>query len=234
MTATMIKEDVMSLKHWPEQDQPREKLLQQGAHTLSDAELLAIFLRTGVSGKSAIDLARDLLEGFDGLRALLETDQETFCRYHGLGPAKYVQLQATLEIGKRHLMARLQQGDALTSPELAQQYLITQLRHHPHEVFACLFMNNQHQVLAFEPLFRGTIDAASVYPREVVKRALEHNAAAVIFAHNHPSGVAEPSRSDEYITEKLKQALALIEVRVLDHFIIGNGETVSLAERGLM
>ncbi len=224
----------MSLKHWPEQERPREKLLNQGAHSLSDAELLAIFLRTGIPGKNAVELARELLDSFKGLRPLLEADLTSFCSHHGLGPAKFVQLQATIEMSKRHIMARLKTGDAMTSPELAQQYLITQLRHHPHEVFACLFMNNQNQVLAFEPMFNGTIDAASVYPREVVKRALEHNAAAVILAHNHPSGIAEPSQSDERITEKLKQALALIDVRVLDHFIIGNGETVSLAERGLM
>lgn len=224
----------MSLKDWPAEERPREKLLQQGPHSLTDAELLAIFLRTGVSGKNAVELARDLLQGFNGLRPLLEADIQQFCRHHGLGPAKYVQLQAVLEMSRRHLMARLQTGEALTSPQLAQQYLITQLRHHDHEVFACLFMDNQHRVLAFEPLFRGTIDSASVYPREVVKRALAHNAAAVIFSHNHPSGVAEPSSADERITEKLKQALAFIDVRVLDHFIIGNGETVSLAERGLM
>lgn len=224
----------MSLKDWPAEERPREKLLQQGAHSLTDAELLAIFLRTGVTGKNAVELARDLLQGFNGLRPLLEANLDLFCSHHGLGPAKYVQLQAVLEMGRRHLLARLQTGEALTSPQLAQQYLVTQLRHHDHEVFACLFMDNQHRVLAFEPLFRGTIDSASVYPREVVKRALAHNAAAVIFSHNHPSGVAEPSSADERITEKLKQALALIDVRVLDHFIIGNGETVSLAERGLM
>ena len=224
----------MSLKDWPADERPREKLLQQGAQSLTDAELLAIFLRTGVSGKNVVELARDLLQGFNGLRPLLEASLDDFCSHHGLGPAKYVQLQAVLEMGRRHLLARLQTGEALTSPQLAQQYLVTQLRHHDHEVFACLFMDNQHRVLAFEPLFRGTIDSASVYPREVVKRALAHNAAAVIFSHNHPSGVAEPSSADERITEKLKQALALIDVRVLDHFIIGNGETVSLAERGLM
>lgn len=224
----------MSLKNWPEQERPREKLLHQGAQALSDAELLAIFLRTGVPGKNAVELARELLQGFQGLRPLLEADLKTFCSHHGLGPAKFVQLQAILEMSRRHIMARLQTGDVLTSPELAQQYLVTQLRHQPHEVFACLFLNNQHQVLAFESLFRGTLDAASVYPREVVKRVLEHNAAAVIFAHNHPSGVAEPSRADTQITDRLKQALALIDVRVLDHFVIGNGETVSLAERGLM
>lgn len=224
----------MSLKDWPEQERPREKLLKQGASALSDAELLAIFLRTGIPGKNAVELARDLLKGFDGLRALLEADLKSFCSHNGLGPAKFVQLQAVLEMGRRHLMARLESGDALTSPELAQHYLISQLRHEPHEVFACLFMDNQHQVLAFEPLFRGTIDSASVYPREVVKRALAHNAAAVIFAHNHPSGIAEPSQSDERITHKLTKALDLIDVRVLDHFIIGNGDTVSLAQRGLM
>jgi len=224
----------MSLKCWPVQERPREKLLNLGAHALSDAELLAIFLRTGIPGKNAVELARELLQNFQGLRPLLEADLKTFCSHHGLGPAKFVQLQAILEMSKRHMMARLESGEAMTSPELAQQYLISQLRHLGHEVFACLFMNNQNQVLAFEPLFRGTIDAANVYPREVVKRALEHNAAAVIFAHNHPSGIAEPSRSDELITDKLKQALALIDVRVLDHFVIGNGETVSLAERGLL
>ena len=222
----------MAIRDWPEAERPREKLLQRGAEALSDAELLAIFLRTGLPGISAVDLARELLHQFGGLRPLLEADQENFCRGKGLGSAKYVQLQASLELSRRHLLATLQQGDALTSPQHTRDYLSARLRGYRQEVFACLFLDNRHRVLAFEELFFGTVDGASVHPREVVRRCLEHNAAAVILAHNHPSGVAEPSRADEQITQRLKEALGLIDVRVLDHMIIGDGEITSLAERG--
>ncbi|MFO1433157.1 MAG: DNA repair protein RadC [Candidatus Competibacteraceae bacterium] len=224
----------MSIRDWPDAERPREKLIQRGAAALSDAELLAIFLRTGVSGSSAVDLARDLVQRFGGLRQLLEADQQTFCENPGLGPVKYVQLQAVLELGRRYLEATLQRGDALQSVADTRRYLTAKLRHAPHEVFACLFLDNRHRVLAFEELFYGTIDGASVHPRQIVKRALYHNAAALILAHNHPSGVAEPSRADEQITLRLKEALALIDVRVLDHFIIGDGEVISFAERGLL
>jgi len=223
----------MAISDWPAQERPREKLLQKGADALSDAELLAIFLRTGVQGYSAVDLARFLLDDFGGLRPLLEAGEAEFCQRHGLGPAKFVQLQAVLEMARRHLFENIQRGDALCSPDQTRQYLQTQLQNYPHEVFACLFLDNRNRVISFEKIFFGTIDGASVYPREVVKLALKKNAAAVIFAHNHPSGVAEPSRSDEQITRRLKQALEVVDIRVLDHIVIGD-EVVSFAERGIL
>ncbi len=224
----------MPINDWPMAERPREKLLAGGASTLSDAELLAIFLRTGVRGRTAVDVSRDLLVAFGGLRALLEADEPVLSSYHGLGAAKYVQIQAALELGRRYLAARLERGESLAGPEDTRHYLTARLRHLPHEVFACLFLDNRHQVIAFEELFRGTIDAASVYPREVVRRALELNAAALILAHNHPSGVAEPSAADERMTERLAEALGTVGVRVLDHFVIGEGRPVSFAERGLL
>ncbi len=224
----------MGIKDWPADQRPREKLLAHGATTLTDAELLAIFLRTGSPGKSAVDLAQDLLVEFTSLRALMQADCATFTQAKGLGNAKYAQLQAVLEMARRHTFEELDRGDVLTSPEATRAYLSNQLRHYPHEVFACLFLDNQHHILKFEELFRGTIDGASVYPREVVKKALEHNAAAVIFAHNHPSGISEPSQADRLITDKLKEALALMDIRVLDHFIIGDGHPYSFAEHGLL
>lgn len=224
----------MAIKDWPAEDRPREKLLQRGSDALTDAELLAIFLRTGVRGKSAVDLARDLLNDFGSLKALLNADQEHFCMAHGLGSAKYAQLQAVLEMAKRHFKEVLERGSALTSPEITRAYLSAQLRGYSYEVFACLFLDNQHRVIKLDELFRGTIDGASVYPREVVKQALYHNAAAVIFAHNHPSGITEPSQADKQITDKLKQALTLFDIRVLDHFIIGDGDPYSFAEHGLL
>ena len=222
----------MSIKDWPEGDRPREKLQARGAAALSDAELLAIFLRTGIAGKTAVDLARDLLARFGSLRALLKATPEEFCAAKGLGEAKYVQLQAVLEMARRHLDERMAAGEALSGPNLTRQYLTSRLRGLDQEVFAALFLDNQHQVLAFEELARGTIDGASVYPREVVKAALKRNAAAVIFAHNHPSGIAEPSAADRALTERLKSALALVDIRVLDHFVVGEGAPVSFAERG--
>ena len=223
----------MAITDWPAAERPREKLLARGASALSDAELLAIFLRTGVTGKSAVDLARDLLTEFGGLRELLRADAQGFCAARGLGTAKYAQLQAVLEMGRRHWAATLERGDAMTSPQATRSFLTTRLRDYPYEVFACLFLDNRHRVIAFEELFRGTIDGASVHPREVVRRVLQHNAAAVILAHNHPSGVAEPSRADEAITRRLQEALGLIDVRVLDHMIVAD-EIVSFAERGLL
>lgn len=224
----------MSIKDWPVDERPREKLLQKGARALSDAELLAIFLRVGIPGKSAVDMARDLLTEFGSLQALLSAEQERFCQSHGLGPAKYVQLQAVLEMARRHFEEVLKRGDALTSPEITRAYLSAQLRGLSYEVFCCLFLDNQHRVIVWEELFRGTIDGASVYPREVAKRALFHHAAAVIFAHNHPSGINEPSQADKMITDKLRQALGLFEIRVLDHFIVGDGKPYSFAEHGLI
>jgi len=224
----------MAIKDWPADERPREKLLQHGAQTLSDAELLAIFLRTGVTGVSAVELARQLLRHFGSLRTLLEANQQQFCLQHGLGPAKYSQLQAVLEMSRRHLESTLSRGDALTDAATTKHYLQQRLRPYHHEVFACLFLDNKHRMIAFDELFRGTIDGASVYPREVVKQALTHNAAAVIFAHNHPSGIAEPSQADQNITQRLKSALDLVDIRVLDHIIVGDGETVSFAETGLL
>jgi DNA repair protein RadC len=224
----------MSIKDWPEGERPREKLLERGASALSDAELLAIFLRTGIPGKSAVDLARDLLTDFDGLTGLLAADRRRFCDGKGLGTAKYAQLQAVLELSRRYLLTRLSGQDVLTSPEATRDYLKLRLYGSPHEIFACLFLDNRHRVIVYEELFRGTIDGASVHPREVVRRVIETNAAAVIFAHNHPSGVAEPSQADLRITQRLKEALALIDVRVLDHIIVGDGAGTSFAERGLL
>jgi DNA repair protein RadC len=215
-------------------ERPREKLLEKGASALSDAELLAIFLRTGVKGKSAVDLSRELLQEFGSLRQLLDANQQQFCRGLGLGAAKYVQLQATLEMGRRHMEAEVLREDVMSNPEMTRRYLKSRLRDYEHEVFACLFLDNRHRVIRFEELFRGTIDGASVHPREVVKRALALNAAALILAHNHPSGVAEPSAADKSITQRLRDSLALVDVRVLDHVVIGDGSGYSFAEAGYL
>ncbi len=221
----------MSIVDWPLDERPRERLLANGAHALSDAELLAIFLRTGIRGKSAVDLARELLADYGGLRGLFELDRHSFCAHKGMGEAKYVQLQAVLEMARRHLAERLKRGESFNSPELSRSFLQQRLRDYPREVFACLFLDNRHRLIAYEELFRGTIDGASVHPREVVRKALEHNAAALILAHNHPSGVAEPSAADRHITARLRDALALVDVRVLDHIVVGD-DTVSMAELG--
>lgn len=224
----------MPINHWPENERPREKLIHKGASHLSDAELLAIFLRTGTRGKTAIDLARDLIGRHGGLRALLETDIEAFCQDKGIGPSKYTQVMAALELGKRYLATSLEREDLITSPETTRDYLRMRMRAYQHEVFATLFLDNRHRVIQFREMFRGTINGASVYPREVVKEALSLNAAAVIFAHNHPSGVAEPSRADIQITKRLREALDLVDIQVLDHFVIGDSEAVSFSERGLL
>jgi DNA repair protein RadC len=222
----------MTIKDWPADERPREKLMHRGAESLSDAELLAIFLRTGCAGKSAVDLARDLLNQFGNLRSLIEATEVQFCASHGLGPAKYVQLQAVMEMAKRHLSEQLKRDQAFTHIDTVRHFLTAKLRHLHHEVFAALFLDNQHRLLRYEELFQGTIDGANVYPREVVRKVLNYNAAAVIFAHNHPSGVAEPSQADRHITRQLQQALALVDVRVLDHFVVGEGEMASFAEKG--
>jgi DNA repair protein RadC len=224
----------MSIAHWPIAERPREKLLLHGPSILSDAELLAIFLRTGCAGKSAVDLARELLQEYGGLRPLMEASQADFCRGLGLGSAKYAQLQAVLEMARRHLFATMKEGDLLTSPNAVRQYLSAQLRHQPHEIFAVLFLDSQNRLIAYDEIFFGTLDCASVYPREVVKKALARNAAAAILAHNHPSGNAEPSQADQQITCELQRALALVGVRVIDHMIVGESEVISLAERGLI
>ncbi|MEZ5523561.1 MAG: DNA repair protein RadC [Pseudomonadales bacterium] len=222
----------MKITDWPAAERPREKLLACGAESLSDAELLAIFLRTGLPGVSAVDLARQLIEAFGGLRAILEADFATFTSHAGLGMAKYAQLQAVLEMARRHLAEQLQRGDVINSPQQTEQFLLARLRSCQQEVFACLYLDSQHRLIRYQPHFFGTIDSASVYPRELVKSALACNAAALILAHNHPSGVAEPSPSDRSITEQICKAMALVDVRVLDHMVVGDGEVVSFAERG--
>ncbi len=224
----------MSIKSWPVQERPRERLLKYGAKNLSDAELLAIFLRTGVKGCSAVELARRLIGHFGSLGKLIQAEQSDFCQQYGLGQAKYVQLQAVMEMSSRCLYQKINKTEALCSPTQTRQYLQSRLQHRNEEVFSVLFLDNQHHPLGFEDLFHGTINGASVYPRVVVKRALYHNAAALIVAHNHPSGIAEPSQADISITKQLSQALMLVDIRLLDHFIIGNGEITSLAERGLI
>ena len=224
----------MAITDWPEDDRPREKLLSKGAASLSDAELLAIFLRTGVRGASAVDLARRLLRTFGSLAGLFGADRDKFRAIPGIGDVKYVQLQAVVEMARRALIADAKAGVNLSSPTSVRDFLRLQLQNRKVEVFVGIFLDAQNRVLEVEELFAGTLTQTSVFPREVVRRALHHNAAGMIFAHNHPSGVAEPSHADETLTQTLKQALALVDVRVLDHFIIGKGATLSFAERGLI
>lgn len=225
----------MAITDWPESERPREKLLKNGASALSDVELLAIFLRTGIPGKSAIDLARELIARFGSLAGLLKADEQTFCQTRGMGSAKYAQLQAILEMTRRTLEEELKHGVALDSPRAVREYLRLGLEGKQYEVFTGIFLDTQNRLIASEDLFSGTLSQTSVYPREVVKRALYHNAEAMIFAHNHPSGMAEPSEADQTLTRLLKQSLSLVDVRVLDHFIIGGGGSVmSFAERGLL
>jgi DNA repair protein RadC len=224
----------MPITDWPTGERPREKLLDRGPEALNNAELLAIFLRTGVPGKSAVDLAQDLLQEFGGLVGLLSAHEQAFCQAKGLGRAKYAQMQAVLEMSRRYLREEIVGRDVLTSPEATRNYLKARLRGFQHEVFACLFLDNRHRVIEYRELFRGTIDGASVHPREVVREAMRANAAAVIFAHNHPSGVAEPSQADLRITQRLREALDLVDVRVLDHIVVGEGDGTSFAERGLL
>lgn len=222
----------MRITDWPAAERPREKLLKAGAQALSDAELLAIFLRTGMPGISAVDLARQLLTAFGSLRAILQADYREFTAHAGLGMAKFAQLQAVLEMSRRHLGEQLEREDAFASPVATRRFLLARLRDCQQEVFACLYLDSQHRLIRYQPHFYGTIDSASVYPRELVRAALLHNAAAVILTHNHPSGVAEPSQSDRQITERICSAMALIDVRVLDHMVVGDVEVVSFAERG--
>ena len=222
----------MSIADWPREERPREKLLARGPGVLSNAELLALFIHSGTRGASAVDLARLALDRSQGLRGLLDLDPGRLATIQGIGPARSALLKAAVELATRYLEERVNRSDALTSPGHTSRFLCARLRSRPHEIFACLFLDNRHRVISFEEMFRGTIDGASVHPREVAKRALELNAAALIAAHNHPSGVAEPSRSDRAITNRLRDALALVEVRLLDHFVIGDGEVVSFAERG--
>ncbi len=213
---------------------PRERLLASGPRGLSDAELLAVLLGTGIAGKPVMQLASDLVETAGGLRLLMERAPAELARMSGMGPARAARCMAALEIARRCLEQNLARGDALANPAQTRRFLTARLRHLHYEVFCCLFLDSQHRVIAFRELFRGTIDGASVYPREVLAECMTHNAAAVIFAHNHPSGVAEPSHADRQITRRLCDALALIDVRVLDHVVVGEGEPVSFAERGLL
>jgi DNA repair protein RadC len=213
---------------------PREKLLRSGPESLEDEELLAIFLRTGRPGMGVMALARELLDNFNGLRGLLQADEAAFLQYRGVGIAKYAQLVAALEMSKRYLLSGLERGETISDPLACRRFLLMKFRPHMREVFACLFLDNQHRLIRYEELFFGTIDGASVHPREVVRRALELGTAAVIFAHNHPSGIAEPSQADRRITERLKSALALLDIRVLDHLVVGDTEVTSFAERGLL
>lgn len=224
----------MSIKEWPEAQRPREKLLAQGASSLSDAELLAIFLRTGIPGLDAVGLAQSILNRFGTLPRLFKADLNEFCDGPGLGPAKYVQLQAVIEMSRRFLKSELQSGAALTSPAETRNFLLAQMRDLDSEQFSCIWLDSQHRVIKFEVLFHGTIDSAAVYPREVIKAALHCNAAAVILAHNHPSGIAEPSVADQTITQRLKSAFNGIDVRLLDHMVVGQGVVISFAERGLL
>jgi DNA repair protein RadC len=213
---------------------PREKLASGGVASLDDVELLAILLGTGAARLSVIELAESLLDSFGGLRGLLRARRDLLEKQQGLGPAKTAKLLAVLELSKRYLHEMLMRGDPLESPEVTEQYLKTVLRDYPNEVFACLFLDTRHRVIAFEELFHGTIDGATVYPRVVAEKALQHGAAALIVAHNHPSGIGEPSLADQAITRRLKDALALLDIRLLDHFVVGDGTPVSMAARGLL
>ena len=224
----------MSIRHWPITERPREKLLQRGAGALSDSELIALLLHGGVRGRSAVDVARDLLTEFHSLRGLMNADPARACSTPGLGSARFARLQAALELARRHYQERMQVGCALANPRATREFLQIRLRDLTHEVFCCVYLDNRNRVTGFEELFRGTLDGASVHPREVVKQALARNAAAVILAHNHPSGVAEPSQADEIITRRLKEALGLVDIRVLDHIVVGDGACESFAERGLL
>jgi DNA repair protein RadC len=224
----------MSIREWPESERPREKLLARGADALSDAELLALLLGCGTRGRSALQLARGLLSDFGSLRELLNAQAARCLAITGVGPARYAILQAAIELARRHFREALRLGPGLATPELTRSFLLAQLRDRPYEVFCCLYLDNRHRLIAFEELFRGTIDRAGVHPREVLRATLAHNAAAVMFAHNHPSGVLEPSQADELITRRLKEALALVDVRVLDHFIVGDGHCFSFCEHGLL
>lgn len=224
----------MSIKQWPANQRPREKLIEHGAHSLSDAELLAIFLRTGIPGLNAVGLSQSILAHFGSLSALFAADQDQFCEHAGLGPAKFVQLQAVLEMGRRVLASDLKTLPALSSPAQTKAFLQMRMQTLQNEQFAAIWLDSQNQVLTFEVLFQGTLASAAVYPREVVKQALLKNAASVIFAHNHPSGVAEPSQADKIITDRLVKALDTVDIRVLDHMIIGKGDVTSFSERGLI
>jgi len=224
----------MAISDWPDQERPRERLIAQGADALSNAELLAICLRSGVPGRSALDLAREALGQLGNLSRLFNCDLAEIRKIAGFGPEKYALLQAALELSRRQLQENMQKGEVLASSTATRGYLRARFKSRERETFCCIFLDNQHHVVTIEELFNGTIDGAAVYPREVVKRCLHHNSAAVILAHNHPSGIAEPSQADIAITRRLQAALGTIDVRVLDHFVVGDPDVVSFAERGLL
>jgi DNA repair protein RadC len=224
----------MAIREWPKAERPRERLLERGPEALSDAELVAIVLGSGTRGRTALDLARQIIARFGSIRELLKADREACLGQLGLGPARYALLRAALELARRHHRDGLRAGPVVASPQATRAFLLSQLRDRPYEVFCCLHLDSRHRLITFEELFRGTVDGASVHPREVVRQAMAHNSASVIFAHNHPSGIAEPSHADELITRRLRDALALVDVRVLDHIVVGDGICVSFAERGLL
>jgi len=224
----------MSIKDLPTDARPREKLLRHGAASLADAELLALLLRTGVPGRGVLQLAEGVLQHCGGFAGLLHAQAPALAGIKGLGPAKRAELAAVVEMARRALAQRITQAPVFDAPQAVKDYVQLQLAQRGHEVFWVLFLDSQHRLISADEMFRGTLSQTSVYPREVVKRALAHNAGAVILAHNHPSGVAEPSRADEFLTQALKTALALVDVRVLDHLVVGQGQVVSLAERGLL
>ena len=223
----------MSIRDWPTLERPRERLLQRGPSALSDAELIATLIGHGSRGKDAITLGRELIAISGGLQRLL-SDGTSLSKVSGIGPAKRARLLAAFELARRAMGEQLMALPRLSNPRDSGDYLSARLRHLPYEVFACLYLDNHHRVIAFEELFRGTVDSANVYPREVVRACLEHNACAIILAHNHPSGIAEPSAADRAITDQLRNVLGIIGVRVLDHLVIGAGDPVSMAERGLL
>jgi DNA repair protein RadC len=223
----------LTIRDWPESERPREKLLARGAHSLSDAELLALLLGSGIPGCSAVAMARSLLKEFGCLRDLLNA-RLTRWRRKGIGVARYAAVQAAVELAKRHLHEQMRIGSPLTTPQATHRYLLAQLRDRPYEIFCCLYLDNRHRLIAFEELFRGTVDCAQVHPREVLRQALLHNATSLIVAHNHPSGALEPSPADDFITRRLKDLLALMDVRLVDHIIVGDNRCYSFAEQGLL
>ena len=231
--ASVVNEAALTIREWPEAERPREKLLKRGAHALSDAELLALLLGSGIPGCSAMAMARSLLKEFGCLRDLLGA-RLTRWRRKGIGKARYAAVQAAVELAKRHLHEEMRIGSPLTTAQATHRYLQAQLRDRPYEVFCCIYLDNRHRLIAFEELFRGTVDCAQVHPREVLRQALLHNASAVIVAHNHPSGVLEPSPADDFITRRLRDLLSLMDVRMVDHIIVGDSCCYSFAEHGLL
>jgi DNA repair protein RadC len=225
---------LQSITAWPRGERPRERLIERGAQALSDAELVAVLLGTGSVGANALEVARQLISHFGSLRRMLSAHRGDLLGQRGVGPARYATLMAALELARRHYCEAMRAGPAMNAPAATRQFLTAQLRDRPYEVFCCLHLDNRHRLIHFEEVFRGTIDGASVHPREIVRQALQYNSAALIFAHNHPSGVAEASQADELITRRLRDALALVDIRVLDHLIVGDNTCLSFAERGLL